>query len=161
MIASEKKQPASVITLLNYERYAAEESTKKALKKQGESGEKAGRKQMIRSKEGEEGEDKEYDAVFDLWNLLPLPSKIQERSAKRIKLTTTRLKDPFFRLNWEQAMRSIPDSPFLLGSGKDGWRASIDWFLQPDSVSKIQEGKYLSAKTSGGRHAGFEENIEF
>jgi len=40
----------------------------------------------------------------------------------------------------------IPDSPFLLGENDRGWRADIDWFLRPDSVTRILEGKYRTDK---------------
>ena len=33
-------------------------------------------------------------------------------------------------------------SPFCLGAGSRGWKADIDWFLRPDTVTRIMEGKY-------------------
>jgi hypothetical protein len=36
----------------------------------------------------------------------------------------------------------IPTFPFLLGQGENGWRASFDWFLRPDSFAHVVEGDY-------------------
>ena len=43
-------------------------------------------------------------------------------------------------------MKQIPDCPFLVGDNDKGWRADLDWFLRPDSVTKILEGKYTRSK---------------
>lgn len=39
------------------------------------------------------------------------------------------------------AIERIPRSPFLTGQTKD-WRADIDFFLRPDTITKINEGRY-------------------
>jgi hypothetical protein len=64
---------------------------------------------------------------------------------KLIAALAARCRDPIWRQLWRQALCKLPQSSFLRGErprdGRD-WRADIDWFLKPDSVSKILEGKY-------------------
>ena len=61
-----------------------------------------------------------------------------------------RLKDADWRLSWEKAISTIPSSAFLCGNNKRRWKASIDWFLKPDSVTKILEGKYADGSVQKG-----------
>jgi hypothetical protein len=39
-------------------------------------------------------------------------------------------------------IQQIPSSRFLTGHGPEGWKANFDWFLQPSSFVKLQEGFY-------------------
>lgn len=48
---------------------------------------------------------------------------------------------------WAAAVRRIAESPFCRGEvpGKDGgspWVATLDWLLRPDTLLRIEEGKY-------------------
>jgi hypothetical protein len=36
----------------------------------------------------------------------------------------------------------IPDHDFLLGGGPNGWKATFNWFVRPDSLTTILEGGY-------------------
>ena len=89
--------------------------------------------------------------VLEEWNLMAdnvtLP-KCLVVSDKRRQILKRRLADPFFALNWKAALRKIASSEFCKGESSRGWRASFDWFIQPDSVPKIMEGKYDSAAQS-------------
>jgi len=78
------------------------------------------------------------------WNSLKEQPSIRNFSGKRKAALATRLKDPFFRDNWEQALAKIADAPFLAGNNDRGWVATIDWFLKPGSVEKILEGAYAA-----------------
>lgn len=82
---------------------------------------------------------------FDHWNSIEALPKIRSLTEKRRKLLATRMRDPFFRDHWKDAADMIPGIPFLNGDNDRGWKADIDWFLQPDSVAKIIEGKYTPA----------------
>lgn len=83
-----------------------------------------------------------------LWNQLPFEfPKIQCMTEKRKKEARARLKDRWWRSMWREAMVKIQTSDFLSGKsipapGKKPWIADIDFFLRPDSVAKIMEGKY-------------------
>jgi hypothetical protein len=43
---------------------------------------------------------------------------------------------------WTEAMERASKSPFLCGSSDRGWRASLDFFLQARSFTKLMEGAY-------------------
>lgn len=77
------------------------------------------------------------------WNELGQPfPKISEWSEKRRKSFKSRMCDPFFVKNWETAIPSMRDFPFLCGENDRGWVATPEFFLRPDSVTKITEGVY-------------------
>lgn len=40
------------------------------------------------------------------------------------------------------AMRTIPNSRFLMGKSQGGWKANFDWLLQPSSMQRLLEGSY-------------------
>jgi len=86
------------------------------------------------------------DELFEHWNNLaesiPALPKIAKVTPGRRAKAKSRLAEPFFRENWKTAMDTIKDRPFLQGHNQRGWIADIDWFLQPDAVIKIAEGKY-------------------
>jgi len=44
--------------------------------------------------------------------------------------------------NWDAALIEIEKSEFLRGGGNTGWRASLDFLLQPSSFNKVLEGGY-------------------
>jgi hypothetical protein len=77
--------------------------------------------------------------------------KVKAWTAGRAAKLKTRLADPYWRDNWRAALAKIGASPFLQGDGSTGWRADVDWFLKPDSVARILEGKYDGNGTGTGR----------
>lgn len=82
--------------------------------------------------------------VFDAWEAIAINGlpRCLVLSDKRRRTLQVRLGEPFFRENWTAAMEKCSTSPFLKGDSDGGWRASFDWFIKPDSVAKIMEGKY-------------------
>lgn len=80
--------------------------------------------------------------IFDAWNELGTVPKCLVVSDKRRQSLKVRLNDPFFLANWREAMRKVKESRFCQGESGRGWRASFDFFIAPDSVPKIMEGKY-------------------
>lgn len=66
-------------------------------------------------------------------------------SAKRKKVVASRMRDPFWREHWREALDIASSSPFLQGQNDRGWKMSFDFFLKPDSVAKIIEGTYDGA----------------
>ncbi len=103
--------------------------------------------------EGEGGDGaKEADAksmlqnkIIEAWNKTELP-KCLTISDKRKQSLSARLKEPFFLANWEAALRKVTASKFCTGNNERGWKADIDWFLQPESVLRAMEGKYDNQK---------------
>ena len=81
-----------------------------------------------------------------LWNELAAPGlpRWREMSSKRRKAAEARLRERSLDGpgGWREVIERINASAFLRGSGRDGWRASPDWILQPDSAAKVLEGKY-------------------
>ena len=56
---------------------------------------------------------------------------------------------------YQAALEHIPQCPFLLGLTKSGkWKANPDWFLRPDSVTKIMEGQYDGDNPTTSRDYG-------
>lgn len=80
--------------------------------------------------------------LTELWNSqAPLP-KIKTMSPKRRKSLNARNTDAFWRDNWREALRKVPTIPGLVGENERGWVANVEWFLRPDTVTHIIEGKY-------------------
>jgi len=50
-----------------------------------------------------------------------------------------------------RVIKLIPQTPFLRGENKTGWRANIDWLLKPDSVIKALEGQYEGEQQTLGQ----------
>lgn len=84
--------------------------------------------------------------VLEYWNESPLPKCLVLSTGRKTKLKA-RLRDPFFLENWSRAIDLASLSKFCKGETERGWKASFDWFLQPDVVAKIVEGKYANTAT--------------
>ena len=94
-----------------------------------------------------------------------LPPEIQEwnshgelpavRSVSKSLLAKlhARRKDQFFAEHWREAIQRICQSQFCLGHIGRGWKADFDWFIQPDTVAKVMEGKYDGTKPEPPRNA--------
>ena len=79
---------------------------------------------------------------------------------KRLLSLATRMKEPFFRDNWEATVRLIHKDDFYCGRKKDSdWYANADWFLQPGKCAEVYErlvkkpNKDLSDSRSGNKEA--------
>lgn len=84
-----------------------------------------------------------HSEVVDAWNEMGVPfPKVEKVTEKRKTALRNRLADPYFRENWVQALSILKGSKFARGGGSQKWVADFDFFLQPDSVTKIMEGKY-------------------
>lgn len=98
--------------------------------------------------------DDAHMKIFEVWNnsakdLLP---KCENISAKRISAAKARWKNKAWRDGFECAILKIYQSDFCCGlvdskNSSGAWRASIDWFLKPDTVFKVNEGLYDNKKT--------------
>lgn len=80
--------------------------------------------------------------VFEEWNKTTVLKRCLLLSDKRRRSLQSRLVDEFFANNWKFAMQRIQASNFCKGLNERGWKASLDWFIRPDSVVKIMEGEY-------------------
>lgn len=99
-----------------------------------------------KGKEGEgEGDGRVDDAsVFsEAWNSLPEPfPKVRDMTDGRKSSLKQRMRDQFWASNWKAALDMLPSLEFCKGANEKKWVANVDFFLRPDSVAKIVEGKY-------------------
>lgn len=100
---------------------------------------------------GEAVGNDELDLAFGDWNTLAghvgLP-KAASFTPKRKAALRQRLKDCGGRKGWQDALRLIPHSPFLMGENGSGFTATLDFVLQSSSFTKLVEGNY--AKRGNG-----------
>ena len=86
--------------------------------------------------------DPKADELLARWNSQMRRS--DRMTDKRRHALRSRLKDAWWAENWREALERATDMPFLHGENERGWRADLDWFLKPDSATRIMEGKYES-----------------
>lgn len=75
---------------------------------------------------------------------IPQAARMTPDRARKI---AARLKD-YGIDGWHRALANIEKSSFLTGTNDRGWRASLDFLLQPESFGKVHDGGY-----GNGRHA--------
>lgn len=90
--------------------------------------------------------------AFQEWNTLALRCGLPQAAKltpDRQRRLIARLKD--YRLEgWRQALAHIERSSFLTGGGERGWKATLDFLLQPASFGKVHDGGYGNGRHSGG-----------
>jgi hypothetical protein len=98
--------------------------------------------------------------VFESWNSTEGVTKVRSITSARIAKMKARLRDPFFRSNWRDAIAKIPSCPFLIGENDRNWTATIEWFMRPDSVIKVMEGTYSSSSLDRRKFSGMDEQLD-
>jgi hypothetical protein len=96
-------------------------------------------------------EQKRNDAVdqfFKMWNGIPGFRNCLNLDNSRKSKLRSRLNEPFFAANWTKAIQRAAKSDFLVGKNDRGWRANVEWFLRPVTVSRILEGEYDNAPST-------------
>lgn len=94
--------------------------------------------------------------VVEEWNCSKFP-RCLTLSVKRKTSLVARLHDKFWAENWRQAIARVKSSAFCMGQNDRGWVATFDWFLQPDVVLKIMEGKYDNREVKNNGHSTVSE----
>ena len=69
---------------------------------------------------------------------------------KRRGQLRTRWQDEWWRDNWRTALERAGPSRFLNGDNDRGWKIDLEFFLKPDTVAKILEGKYDNRTGTNG-----------
>jgi hypothetical protein len=92
--------------------------------------------------------EEEEEAVVSLWNASPGVARVHQLTKARLKNLPVRLAEDYFRAHWQAGIERVAASPFCTGQGGRGWRANLDWFLRPDTLTQIIEGKYDGPATS-------------
>jgi hypothetical protein len=88
--------------------------------------------------------------LMELWNKVASPrlARVSKLTPSRTKTAKARIKENPDPAYWLSAVEKINKTPFLLGiaqaRGPESrvWRADFEWFLRPDSLVKLFEGKY-------------------
>lgn len=90
----------------------------------------------------------DYEFIKLLWNTFANEfglSEIRQLTTKRINGIKARQREDGF--NIQEIFDCIEESPFLLGTNGNDWKADFDWvFCSPNNWLKIVEGKYKSEK---------------
>jgi hypothetical protein len=91
--------------------------------------------------EDEVDKDEKPEVVKE-WNLIEGVTHCKSLTKSRRDSLNARLKETFFLENWKEALEKIKVSRFCNGINDRKWKADFDWFLRPDTIAKIIEGKY-------------------
>lgn len=91
-----------------------------------------------------------HQVIVNEWNVVA-PVRCSRLTAARRKVLSVRLRDDWWREHWREGLARIPNAKFMHGDNDRGWKADFDFFLQPDSLTKIIEGKYDSSGKSRQR----------
>jgi len=84
------------------------------------------------------------------WNQLGKPfPQIRDLTDKRRKAIQARMRKTAWRDGWREALTMMAASDFCTGQNDRGWVANIDWFLRPDTVTKLLEGAYNGTQQQG------------
>lgn len=90
-----------------------------------------------------------FEEIRAAWNAMAEAARLptcRSLTKSRKAAIKSRISDPDWRDNWKQAMDAIPKRPFFLGQNKRQWQITFDFFLKPDTVTKILEGGYTNGK---------------
>lgn len=79
---------------------------------------------------------------LDAWNMVPGLTAAKGLTGKRLRHFQARIRDAEWSETWRVAMRKASESAFCRGENDRGWRATVDWFLRPETVTRLLEGQY-------------------
>lgn len=161
MVSLDVRSKYTIVTICNYDTYQGpDDGSAQETRKRRASGAQDVRRScaddaplMRTIEEGKEGKEGEEDSivVYDTaevlaaWNATPGVLQARRIVGKRQTHLAARLRDSAW--DWRAALAKFPLKCF---SGEpDGWRPNIDWFLRPDTVTAILEGKYDWSKANG------------
>jgi hypothetical protein len=91
--------------------------------------------------------------VIDQWNQTDGVARTRKVSKKRIQSLKSRMREDDW--DWKAALTHFPLECFRDGT----WRPDFEWFIRPDSVNSILEGKYDWSKSRAG--PGKPKEMEF
>jgi len=83
------------------------------------------------------------------WNAIPGVQQCRKLTAERRKHFRARTADPDWTDHLAEALARIGASEFCRGGNDRGWRADVDWFLRPDTLTRVIEGKYDGRQRNG------------
>ena len=80
-------------------------------------------------------------AFLEAWNACPHFSPARNLQGDRLTQFRARCREPDWLEHWREALVRAQQSTFCCGQ-RQGWHATIDWFLRPDTVTRLLEGFY-------------------
>ena len=101
------------------------------------------------SAKADTSEPKALIRLQEVWNEIEGIQPFQRITSKRRTAFNVRAKTTGWLDSVRQALDKIRDSDFCHGHNVRQWMADIDWFLRPDTVVKILEGKYDNRNGNG------------
>lgn len=124
----------------NAERQAEYRARKAVTKSNGSNGrEEKIREEKINKKEPS-GSLSPADEIVSTWNATAGVAPVRKLTDARLAHLRKRLRDSSW--DWRAALAKFPLA--FKGSGGD-WMPSFDWFVRPDTVTKILEGQFDSS----------------
>jgi len=91
-----------------------------------------------------------YQQIAQAWNDVAAPAGcigVRGLTDARKRKLATRWRDADWREHWLEAINLLPERPFACGENDRGWRMGLDFFLKPDTVTNIIEGKYAGERS--------------
>lgn len=89
--------------------------------------------------------------LIELWNGIPGIQRCRDATPARINSYRVRSKQEAWMQSVKPALDRVAKSDFCHGQNDRNWLADIDWFLRPNTVTKIMEGKYDN-RTAAASH---------
>lgn len=150
MIGTASGQSGCVITVCNYDTYqdvrdGRDTETGTA---SGQSRDTQEQGKQVKQENLEEEEEARArfsgQSFFDAWNSMAsgcAARSVHKITANRRTAMRARVEDYTEAIVLE-TIGMIPSKAWLMGDNEREWTADIDFFLRPDSITKIREGKY-------------------
>jgi len=95
-----------------------------------------------------------YEQILADWNAVAGKCGVvacRKLTKGRRDTIRTRWADTDWRTEYKQALDLLPSQPFAHGNNGQHWRMGFDFFLKPDSVTKILEGAYAGGQQPKGK----------
>lgn len=122
-------------------------------RKQDARPEKRERERESRVEESPIGDSCPLREAFDAWNAIAEETSLpvaRVLTAARKAGIKSRLADCGGIEEWRMVIAKVRDSPFLRGVNDRGWKADLDFLLQPKSFNRLMDGGYGDRKPSTG-----------
>lgn len=161
MIRRTTETGVNVITICNYEKYQGYDSDsdagpthqatqdRRTTDAQNKNSKNL-KKDIIRSPNGDPSVSDELETVKSAWNEMARPNgltTIRDITDARKSKLRQRIRDAGGLEPFLDAIRTIPQSSFLIGDDGRGWKADFDFVLQASKFTKLIEGTYHNRST--------------
>lgn len=105
----------------------------------------------------------EFAVVLAEWNAQNVSAGLPPAFSTDSRLTSFRERwaVAWWRDNWRAGMERVMASKFCRGENDRNWRADMTFFLRPDTLAKIMEGKYDDKPIAAGWCSDPDNSIPF